>query len=123
MPVEEIGGEPESGLESAFGLRAVPPGEEARQRQKLVPVGFAGRAADGASRFRRDVDQIVRLSGRGAGREIETEAKSAQDLRLEPDDQRRGDREIAQMAMIRSRASWRPRWGSLSGSSRTRAER
>ena len=63
--------------------------QEARKPHQLVAIRLAGGARDGAAGARRDIDEIGRRAGGGAGGQIEAEAKLGEESELEARDHRR----------------------------------
>ncbi len=77
--------------------------QERRQSQKLVAVGLACGGGHGAPAVRRDVDQIVVDAGRGALREIETEAQLIQKRQFPAGEQRRPDARVIEVGQHEQR--------------------
>src|SRR5437660_305879 len=64
--------------------------QEARQSEQPVAPGFARDTRYRAAEFRRDIDQVRRLSGRGAVFQVKPEAELGQHRKLEADQLNRG---------------------------------
>ena len=79
-------------------VRAAPAlAQERRQPQQPVAPGFSGPPRHRAAGFRRDINQLSGLAGRGAGFQIEPEAELGQHGQLEFDEMRCGFADVVEV--------------------------